>query len=243
MRISVLGNDEIYVNSLQDVLEKIDKNIIVNIYKNYQSFIESFDSTNFDLIIIDLDMPDELGFKATIEIRKKFPHALIIFITGNTEHICKGYQYNGFRAIYKYKSKDNYLNTLIKSLKDVEKELEKESLLLTYKSFAYKINLSEILYCLSCEHYIFLYCREKEYKFRISLKDIKDKLKHAGFIEVYKGTMVKQSEVSSIDLINQLVYLNNGTKIRASKKGIKMLFKVYSNTYNEKHLHSYTNRG
>lgn len=96
-------------------------------------------------------------------------------------------------------------------------------LTIVYRGFTYKFQISEIQYCISMEHYIFIESNGMTYKIRYDIKKISQKFLFHGFVEVYKGTFVNCKYVSRISDKDNMIFFTDNKKLHGSKNGIRKL--------------------
>ena len=111
---------------LKIVLEK--NGFLVDYYYNPILALDEFKSSFYDLIILDIQMPDINGFQLYREIRKKDIKAKICFLTASESLFDIAYK---FSAVYTFIRKPIENKELIRIINDVlnnwEKQISKDS--------------------------------------------------------------------------------------------------------------------
>ena len=92
------------------IVKKLEK-IITNKFNNYTmnfeihlfhdgtSLLKQYGIKSFDVIFLGIDMPDLSGFDVARTIRNLHSDSYIIFVTGNSEHVYKSFDFQPFHFI------------------------------------------------------------------------------------------------------------------------------------------------
>ena len=92
-RIAVCDDEEIALDQITELIKKefnkMGQNVEVNIFNKPELLLESNRSGCFDIIFLDIDMPNINGIEATRIIKKLNPRTRIIFVTGKDELVYK----------------------------------------------------------------------------------------------------------------------------------------------------------
>ena len=125
--------------------------------KTFRSGLDllSFANTSiaFDLLILDIIMPDINGIALAEEIRQKNKDCKIIFLTTSPEFAVNSYDVNAFHYLIKPFQKEKLGTILKRALNDIGEE-KSESILIKDKKCLTKINLHTIVYIESVKHTI-----------------------------------------------------------------------------------------
>ena len=78
-KILVVDNESDITFTLQSILE--DNGFIVDIYTDPVLALRNFQANSYDVILLDIKMPDMDGFELYIKIREKDPKVKICFLT------------------------------------------------------------------------------------------------------------------------------------------------------------------
>jgi len=83
MNILIVDDQPINVKAVEGILKKYEANIL-SVYDGNQA-IEAIKNKHFDLVLMDLAMPNCGGIEATTEIRKTHPNLPIVALTGSVD--------------------------------------------------------------------------------------------------------------------------------------------------------------
>ena len=83
IRVLYLDNDLAYVKTLQGMLKKSHSSTFkIDHYLSLSDGIDQLHSTVFDLVLMDLDLPDSKWFSAFNRLRRYVTNAPIVILTG-----------------------------------------------------------------------------------------------------------------------------------------------------------------
>ncbi len=80
-KILVVDDEADITFTLQSILE--DNGFIVDIYTNPVSALRNFQANSYDLILLDIKMPDMDGFEFYTEVKKKDNKVKVCFLTAS----------------------------------------------------------------------------------------------------------------------------------------------------------------
>lgn len=171
--------------------------------------LEAITENNFDILLLDIDMPEISGLDIAARLTKLENKPLLVFVTSHDELVYDSLQFHPFGFVRKgYMDKE-----LPRILADCVTELGSRE-----KHFCFhtanadiKLQLDEILYFESDGNYLKLFSKDKEYRFRDTLSAVENTLSDSGFIRIHKGFLVNQAAVKM--LTSDEAELINGTRI------------------------------
>lgn len=104
LKVAIVDDEEKEIEHMMEQIaryrEEKDVEIQCERFLNAQSFIEQYDKS-FDLILIDIDMPDLDGMSAIRRLREMDRSVLVIFVTNLANLAVKGYEVEAFDFIVK----------------------------------------------------------------------------------------------------------------------------------------------
>jgi DNA-binding NarL/FixJ family response regulator len=81
IRIFVVDDHEIFRDGLRLLIESVDDMTIVGEAESGAGVIEKLAGLEPDLILMDINMPDENGIEVTRRIKQKYPHLVVLMLT------------------------------------------------------------------------------------------------------------------------------------------------------------------
>ena len=105
MRIAIVednGNDiEILQTLLQDVVNELGLSVEIFCYQNGIDFLNSEDSDIYEVIFLDILMPEISGTQLADNLRQKQINSLIVFMSVSTEYVMESYDVDAFYYLVK----------------------------------------------------------------------------------------------------------------------------------------------
>ena len=131
-------------------------------------------SAKFDIVLLDIEMGGQNGVELARELRKSGEKLCIIFVTGFADYISEGYDVSALHYLMKPVKEDKLFEVLDRAVKTLEKEPEFLALEINRKNLV--IPLCDIVYIESSLNYVIIYTAKEQYKIKMSLTEIEDKL-------------------------------------------------------------------
>jgi DNA-binding LytR/AlgR family response regulator len=197
IKIAVVDDEEIFCNKLQQGINEFLKNrkvqCQISMFTHPIKFLKEHNQKPFDLIYLDIDMPDKNGIELAADIRKNKTDTHLIFVSSHSHFVFDTFQY----APYRFIRKEKLVQELPESLDSYCKELCQEKLLLKLKLENNKEIEEEpahIRFFFSIRHDIFLcrnYCQHERLANRAyTMEQLEEIMKPYGFIRIHKTYLV-----------------------------------------------------
>ncbi len=199
--------DRKYIESkISAQLDKNDFSCNLFTYSSAIQMLSDFEKSPFDVVFLDIDMPDMDGMETAEKINSINKNTNIVFITNHDELVYKAYRFKAIGFIRK-----GYLDEEIKDIIDVlQKEISSSSLILAIKDSHAVINidLAEVLYIQSDDHYVDFYYGKKKESVRKTMAEIESMVAEKGFIKTHYRYLVNFRHIHSIDKTTVLLKEN-----------------------------------
>jgi DNA-binding LytR/AlgR family response regulator len=210
----------LYQTKLKTILS--EQNIIghIDCFSDSKAFYELMDTTSFDIILLDIDMPEINGLKIAQKMNTLEYKPILIFVTCHDTLVYQSFQYHPFGFIRKSYFDEEIRPVLMQAME--YKVKEKMFFMFSFENETVKILLSDILYFESNGNYLMLYTKNETYKYRSTLTEVERELSEHGFIRIHKGFVVNSKEVYRIG--NNEITLINGTELpigRSNKESVR----------------------
>ncbi len=156
LRIAIVEDDQIANARLVDYLKKYqDESKIemqVKSYPNSSLFLNGYNG-NFDIIFMDIELPDMNGLDAIKRIRERDSDVMVIFVTNMAQYAVKGYEVQAFDFIVKPVQYYSFEKKLTLAIKQLDKRIDQE-IWISNKTGKFKIKISNIKYVEVISHSI-----------------------------------------------------------------------------------------
>lgn len=177
--------------------------------------LEANENDNFDVVFLDIQMPEVDGFDIADEIKRRFPHMHIIFITANSELVFKSFTYQPFYFICK--STDERMAKVIYETVELLIERFKQYAPVVLElpfSVQRSVAMKDILYIESIGHYLTYYLLDGErIKLRNTMEDVVSSMKQFDFIRISRKFLINFCNMKKIDVASHVAIMSDKTKL------------------------------
>ena len=201
---------------LMDFAVAESKEFDISTYESGYIFLEEF-SSQFDLILMDIDMPGLNGIDTARAIRKVDEKVVLMFVTAMPQYALTGYEVDAIDYIIKPVAYPDFALKLKKALRYVKQVKADEPVVLPTKEGLVTLNISEIYYVESALHYCIYHTKDKEYRVRENISAVEQRLSPFGFARCNAGYLVSLKHVKAI-IKDDVIVGDYTLKISRSKK-------------------------
>lgn len=223
IRIAICDDEPKWINTA--------RNIINNLFgeKSTEVAIETFDKATpllataqdepFDILILDIDMPDVNGFGAAEKLKELYPNMLLMFYSAHEKYVFDSFKFQPFRYIRKEKAEQELKTALIAAAQVIESRVDK---LIYFKcqDGIRVTKMSDIMYFNVNKRKCDIHLNDG------SVIDVRKTIKEL-FSEMVEGCFVWISNSAAVNIGYIDIYsphditLRNGTKMAVSRTRIK----------------------
>lgn len=233
IKIFVLEDDENDFLSLKDALEcffsKQKEEYSLIRFQDAETALFHF-NPSYDLIFMDIELPNVSGLEATKRIRDVDKTVPIIFITNMQKYASEGYGFGVFDFILKpvrqgaFDMKMNRVLSYILSERKISASLSIE-----VKGVLRRIRYVDTLYLEVRSHYLHFKTKEEEFDLYGSLQSVEEDFLTRDFLKCHRSFLVNPTYISSISSAD--ILLSNGEKLplsRSQKKSFMEQFSIWA---------------
>jgi DNA-binding LytR/AlgR family response regulator len=212
MRCLAIDDEPLALNIIRDFCSKID------FIQRFESCSNPFDalrilnSTEIDLIFLDIQMPNITGLEFARSI-DKLPE--IIFTTAYSEHALAGFDLSAVDYLVKPFSFERFLKAVNKAYEiyalrkqkqqaettfgEIVRKEEMKYLMIRVEYSTVKLDLNSILFIEGLKDYVKIHTRGKMILTKTTMKNIEEKLPADQFVRVHKSFIVAFEKIESIE--------------------------------------------
>lgn len=176
-------------------------------FEDSVSFLANYTSS-FDIIFMDIDLPELNGMEAAKKIREKDSYVTLIFVTNMSQFAVKGYEVDAFDYIVKPVSYYNFILKLQRAIDNIKKKEDKKIVISTDSGSACLMT-SQIKYVEVMNHDLIFHCLDKKYTSYGSLRKVEEHLTGNSFIRCNNCYLVNLRYVTAVNGLS--VVLDNET--------------------------------
>lgn len=198
-------------------------------FTNGSEFVLSHETEPFDVVFLDIKMPDMNGFEVAKKIRALSENTYIVFITTEESLVYDSFDFRPFNFIPKGNSQviriklDNVIGKL------AERIGEKRTLSFTQAFGQIKYTAPANVICiLSKSNYLDVICKTENLHIRGKIKDIIEQLPPAYFTRIHNRCIVNLKHLCRIDNTCSKAVLDNGMELDVSRQYKTALIERYN---------------
>lgn len=178
----------------------------------------SDDGFFFDLLILDVEMPDITGMEIAEKIKPSLPNVKIIFVTSHTEYAIDAFELSIFRYVQKNNLEKKLTAAIIDAAKLIELEAGQEYIIQTSNRLE-KIPYKDICYIQRDGKNVSIISNAGISKVRKSLQQVYDELNTPEFIFIDRGYIVNIIQIMKIS--DGTAVLKNGEQLPISRSHLQ----------------------
>ena len=209
IRIAIVEDDKSSSELLVNYLEKYsnDKNIRFDVktFFSCNQILNNYNN-NFDIIFMDIELPDGNGLETIRKIREVDKNVIVIFVTNMAQYAVKGYEVRAFDFIIKPVTSYNFYIKLDNILNLFEQKKDNE-IWISNKDGKMKLNISSIYYIEVIQHMCIYHTKNGNFKATGSLNNIEKTLSKYNFSLCNRCYLVNLRYVTSVK--KGFVLINN----------------------------------
>lgn len=219
IKIVILDDEEMYLEKERKITEEYfaenKTECRVTTYLNAEWFLSGLQEENYDVYILDMEMPGKKGMEVAREIRKVYPDPIIMFVTNYMNYAVEAYEVNTWRYIPKMALQQK-LKEAFDALIPILMAKEERYYVIEKRGDLEKIAYSDIMYMQKEGKYVIITHRRGDSKVRKSLDTVMNELKSREFIMIEKGYIINLLHIMRMKDYD--IYMRDGMVLPIGKK-------------------------
>ncbi len=232
---AIVEDEEVFLKNTKDLLARTfsDHNVSVafDFFLSGKEFLPMFEQHfHYDMIFLDIEMPEIDGISLCKRIREISPDALVVFISNKESLVFQTFEVQPFRFIRKSELKelaDSLVNAILSELDRRSPRTIRFVESSTGDVFSYDVR--KILYVEAQRKETVIHTQQGNSAVRIKFMDMEDLLSKYPFMKVHRSFLVNMDAVSQIKKDDCIMINGDAIPIsRGLKDQIKQTFLDYS---------------
>ena len=198
--IAFVEDEELYAKQLQQFLHQYEEEnkemFDITVYSDGDQIVNKYKS-QYDIILMDVEMKFMDGMSAAEEIRKIDTEVVIIFITNMAQYAIRGYAVDALDYVLKPVPYFAFSQQLMKAVTRLEKRA-KHYLTVPVEGGLRRLDTASIYYLESEGHRVHFYTDEGDFSAPGALKTFEEKLVACPFARCNSGYLVNLVQVRGV---------------------------------------------
>ena len=200
IRIAIAEDEPAYAQQLRTYIQDFGREsglaLSVTSYSDGDELVEGY-KAQFDIILLDVEMPFLDGMTAAELIRRQDPEVVIIFITNMSQYAIRGYAVDALDYVLKPVSYFALTQRLSRAIRRM-KNRSRQFITVPVKGGALKVDTGELYYLESQGHRLVFHTASGSHLSAGSIADWEERLVPLGFFRSNKGYLVNLEHVDGI---------------------------------------------
>ena len=198
--IAIVEDEELYAKQLQQFLHQYEKEnkemFDITVYSDGDQIVNKYKS-QYDIILMDVEMKFMDGMSAAEEIRKIDTEVVIIFITNMAQYAIRGYAVDALDYVLKPVSYFAFARKLERAIGRIPQTTGRPVKVNTPEGIG-RLDAGGIYYIESEGHNLIYHTKSGDLKERAKMQDAEDKFVPLGFFRSNKGYLVNLEYVDGV---------------------------------------------
>lgn len=216
MKICICDDDKAIHTTIKSYLNKFNHHSfqanIIDLF-SAEELIDIYEQNkNFDIVFLDIEMPNLSGLEAAKKIRQIDSKTIIIFVSNFPNYVFDTFQVEALHFLVKPITESEFENILNRA---IHKYLTvNSSISLKWQNERYVIKINSIKYIEGYKRHIIVYTKDGVYESLGKIPDLLKELSPHSFIRTHQGFIVNMDYIKRFDSTD--VVLFDGTKVMIS---------------------------
>ena len=230
LKIAIVDDDRKMLEQIEFIIKDYVDDITIDLYNDSLSFFKIANDHYYDIIFLDIQMPQMNGFELASSLREIKYEATIVFISGFEHLVWETFKFKPFGFVRKEKLKSDIADIFDRTQKN---SVNEETFTIKTTGSVFTVKISKIAYFECMSHDIYVLVHGEKFKIKrnreksITMKSLSVQFENKGFIRVHKSYLVNYKYIHFIDQYK--VVLKNNEEIAVNPRNIPEIKKAYQN--------------
>lgn len=224
IRIAVCDDNALAAEQIQKILSQECRHFWeecrIEVFADAVTLVEADRENRFDVLFLDICMPEMDGFQLAEKVRKNSSKRFLIFVTSQDDLVYQVFTYEPFDFIRK-RSEELMRQDIAEVLARLSAQFVQEEVLVLEGAYHIreKIRIREIRYLWSQKNYL-LYMLENNRQVRVrgTMAEAQRALEQKGFLRIHKSLLVNMRYIERIDYQQNRLEIIGGEYLEIGSK-------------------------
>lgn len=200
MNCIIIDDDPIQHELIKDYTEEIEDINCVASFGNAIDFLKAKDNLDFDLLILDMEMPKMSG----VDLLESFDEKVaVLVISSKKDYAIEVINHDVVGYLLKPVKFVDFLKTIEKIKTKLNPPLQesntKQNLFIKSNGMLHNIDFKEITHISAAVDYIEVFTSKKKYLVHSTMNKIEQKVPNSHFFRIHRSTIVNVDHIKKID--------------------------------------------
>lgn len=188
----------------------------IDIYTSPNKLIAEFKSNPYDLLFLDIEMPETDGISLGKQIKSLCEDTILVFTTSYPQFAIDAYDCEAFHYILKPCKKEKVCSVIGKAVSKYR--FLHQYHIVKVKNQTYKLPINDIYYVECCRKHVIYHLKDRSVETTEKLSSAYDALSEFGFYQVHQGYIVNFEKVYEFRDYSIILDDNRSVTISTRKK-------------------------
>ena len=194
---------------------KNELELSISSYFSGAELLSEHSKSAFDIVLLDVDMPNNNGLEVGNSIHNATPQTIIIFVTSHPQYAIEAYDCEAFHYLLKPCDNEKLYQVIKRAISKLK--VTKKYHLIKCQGKTIKLKISDIYYIECCRKHIIYHTKNAEYDTIGTLSETYALLKEYGFFQVHQGFLVNFEKIKCYGK-NNIILDNDRTVMMSVRK-------------------------
>lgn len=200
IRVAIVEDEADCAEQLRGYLRQYEQEqgetLQITVFSDGDQIVHKYKS-DFDIILMDVEMKFMDGMSAAEEIRKIDTEVVIIFITNMAQYAIRGYAVDALDYVLKPVSYFAFSERLKRAVERMHRR-ESKCIMVNIKGGTVRLNVANIFYVDSQGHTLILHTILGNYETTGTMREMEEKLRDLNFCRGNKGYLINLQHVDGV---------------------------------------------
>lgn len=225
VRIAVCDDERTYANfickGVEVAINQMELESEIEVFRSGVLLLNAHRKAPYDVLFLDIDMPNMSGFELAKEVRDVSIRTFIIFVTAKTDLVYSSFDYQPFGFICK--SDNSINNDILKVVKRLNPFYKQSRLVAVNDNYvSIDIPINSIVYIQSDKHYVLYFTSDRKkdapIRERNTITLCERFYSDYDFIKPHSRYLLNMTHIQNFDVLQNTIIMDNEDMIPISKK-------------------------
>ena len=224
MKIALCDDEKIFRDDIYRYIIKYNPDYEIREFPNGRALLNSREE--FDIIFLDIEMPELNGMDTAAKLRNFSSDSIIIFLTSHIEKVQDAFKVRAFRFLTKPVQEDALKEAFTQAVKEIS---EQEKILINQKGRISEVKIDDIVYIEAFGDGTYIYdAKDNVYECTVQLKEWDSRLSGKNFFKIHKSYIISMRYVTGFTG-NHLTLNGVPSEFTVSRRNVTSFKEAYLN--------------